>query len=800
MRKTMNLNNQWQFYLGEAGIPRKMAKKAGAIGGLTQPISETLADKLPISAGGEHFLNLISQGKMEKGIAELAGMDLTTVMDDSWQEIKLPHDWKVELPFINDPKLLMSGSKEHGIGYYRKTFTLNENADPKMILRFEGIMGIASIWLNGIFLGENYSGYTEIDLDVTEMLRYQGEGENVLLVRVDTTQGEEGWWYDGAGIYRNVTLLSVPKLHIDLDAFYLFTKEIGSTAVLGSELTIVNDSYEPQSFLTELTIAGKTYTYEPMTLAPQTTQVLTRDFEIEEPALWSPEHPNLYEAQVRIYQNDQLHDQIQKKFGIRSFAYDENGFYLNQQPYQLRGVCEHQDFAGVGTAVTREMNRYKLEKIKKMGSNAYRSAHHFASRDLLELCDELGILVMNENRILETSPWRLNDLETMVIKSRMSPSVCFWSLSNEEVIGNTMFAHRMAERLCALIRSIDYEHLLVSAELLNPNGIVDEDYMKNFDVVGVNYPEAGVMGAGLKKIKEKYPHQPLMCTENASYFSTRGIYRDNAEKCQTNNLGSMYSMVLPGERQPGDPGVGGTAHPEEVMTFLTENPYMGGVFLWTAFDYAGEPSPFTWPAISSQFGIMDRCGFEKDYYYYYQAQWTTQPMVHLLPHWNEDGLSFNEKGETEIRVFTNCEEVELFLNDKSLGKQLAGVHSNSWWTPFKIGELKVVAYRDGKIVATDQKQTAIDDEHLTLTTEFDHGSLLLIKLQAIDQARQISPMSERAVHVHVEQGRVIALANGNPMDHSKPSKDHIALFSGKAMLLVEKEEGYEPIVRVEVVK
>lgn len=808
----INLNQDWQFYLGEMATPRKIAKKAGVIGGLTQTIGNNLADRVEIGAGGVHFLNLISQGQMEIGIQHLAGMDLTTKLTDyDWQEVNLPHDWQADQPFVNRPDLLMSGSKVPGVGYYRKSFSLDVAAamERQLTLRFEGIMGIASLWLNGIFLGEHLSGYSEWDLDVTELVHYAGEGENVLLVQVDTTQGEEGWWYDGAGIYRSVSLLSTPKLDLDYDFAYVYTKEVsqdGSVASLGSELKVVNHNDRKQTFDLAIQVAGQSLHLKDITVPAFEEIVLTPDFTLENPQLWSPETPYLYQLEVQLRQagtateGGKIVDSLCKNFGIRTFAYDDQGFYLNGAPYVLKGVCEHQDFAGVGTALSQDITAFKLTKIKAMGANAYRSAHHFASRDLLELCDELGILVMNENRILESSPWRMNDLKDMVIKSRMNASIAFWSIANEEVIGNTLFAKRMARRLCNLVRSVDREHLLVSAELLNPEGIIDEDYIKIFDVLGVNYPEAGVMGAGLAKIKEQHPTQPIMCTENASYFSTRGIYKDDEEQCQTNNFGSMYSMVLPGKRQPEDPGVGGTAHPEEVMDFLDHHPFMGGVFLWTAFDYAGEPSPFAWPAISSQFGILDRCGFEKDYFYYYQAQWRKEPLVHLMPHWNEAGLEFNEDGQTEIRIFSNCEEVEVFLNGQSLGRQARGQHSNSWWTNFEAGVLEVKGYRDGLVVATDQVTTAKEAVAVTTNTLFDGKDSQLIVCQALDAKGNPAPMSDAKLAVTVTDDQVLALANGNPADHHQDSKTAIQAFSGKALVILEKTGNKNPELQVALEK
>ncbi|MCT6903840.1 MAG: glycoside hydrolase family 2 protein, partial [Lactobacillus sp.] len=340
-----------------------------------------------------------------------------------------------------------------------------------------------------------------------------------------------------------------------------------------------------------------------------------------------------------------------------------------------------------------------------MGVNALRSSHHFASKELLNACDRLGIILIDENRLLEATPWRLRNLTRMVKQSRSHVCISFWSIANEEIIGNTEYGRRSVKKITEIIRYLSPDTLLISAELLNPEGKVNDDYIKYFDILGVNYPEAGVMGEGAELIHQSHPNLPMMCTENASYFSTRGIYKDDAENCHTNNFGSLYSMVLPGKRKPGDPGVGGTARPETVMSYLHQHEYMGGVFLWTAFDYYGEPSPFGWPGISSQFGIMDLGGLPKDYFYYYQAQWQDQPVLHLMPSWNKTDLTI-ENGQTEVRVFSNLDEVELFINHKSLGKKAVKNYECNWQIKYEPGELLAKGYVKDKLALEDKKETS----------------------------------------------------------------------------------------------
>ncbi|WP_274641906.1 glycoside hydrolase family 2 TIM barrel-domain containing protein [Streptococcus equinus] len=787
MREKISLNKSWLFHLGKlARPPKRMAKKAYAFGGLTSSLPEEKQARLQVSPGGTHFLKLIAQGDTEIGLRNLCGTDLESHLDDSWTQVDLPHDWKVALPYEDNPVNLMAGSKPDGVAYYRKRFAVTENVrlNKRVILHFEGVSRFADIWLNGAYLGHNNSGYNSFSFDVSEMLYYGDDGENTLLVKADTTVGSEGWWYEGAGIYKDVYLEIKPEIYLNEDEFYVYTKSLSAdTAELGIELSVTNESSKSVKIAPQVSLSDQVITFDEQVVAPLATVGFSSELTLENPKIWSPEHPNLYQAKVEI-----SGDNLSKSFGIRTFSYDKTGFYLNGQPYELHGVCEHQDFAGVGVALSKDIIDYKIKVMKEMGVNAYRSSHHFASKELLEACDKYGILVMNENRLPESSPWRLTDLEKMVKKSRMNPSIAFWSISNEELVGNTPFGARNAKRFAQLIKSLDYEHLLVSAELLSPEGYVDEDYLKYFDILGVNYPEAGVMGEGAEIIHHKYPDLPMMSTENASYFSTRGIYKDDGDNCQCNNFGSMYSMVLPGKRQPGDPGVGGTAHPEEVMQYLNEHPYMGGVFLWTAFDYFGEPSPFAYPGIGSQFGICDVNGFPKDYYYYYKAHWTDAPMVHVMPHWNQEGLEIDESGKTPVRVFSNADSVEVFINGVSQGKQEIADCQANYEVTYQAGELKVLAYKDDKIVAQDIKHTSGKVNDVLATEIYSGDDFVLFEISALDENDYAVPTACDDILVTSEKGTVVGLGNGNPADISDYNLCEISLFSGKALAIVAKDK------------
>ncbi len=788
MRKQYLLNKDWLFHYGEIKEPLKIAKKAHALGGLTSPLPEENGERVITSVGGDYFLKLIAQGDEQIGLRNLANTDLDSSLNESWQKVTVPHDWKVAQPFKDEPQNLMSGSKPDNIGYYRRAFDLKKDLfkNNRVILHFAGIMGLADFWLNGAYLGQNISGYTAKDFDITEMAHYGSEGSNTLLIKVDTTVGHEGWWYEGAGIYKDVWLEVIPNLQVVTDSLHVFTKAATlDKATIQVDFTVKN--YAVAATVTpQVVIFGQQKDLSKSVIANNQTQNYTATFEIEQPELWTPETPKLYKLKVLVGT-----DILIQEFGIRTFAYDTKGFYLNHQQYELHGVCEHQDFAGVGIALTQDIIDYKLQILKEMGINAIRSTHHFASNELLTACDRLGMLVIDENRLLESTPWRVAELEKMIKKSRNHASIAFWSIANEEVTGNTSLGSRVAQKLVTTIKALDKERLVISAELLNPEGIVDEDYLSNLDVLGVNYPEAGVMGPGAKLIKENYPNLSLLSTENASYFSTRGVYKDNGKKQQCNNFGSMYSMVLPGKRQPNDPGVGGTARPEEVMAYLKEHSYMGGVFLWSGFDYFGEPSPFGFPAISSQFGIVDTCGFKKDYFYYYKAHWTKKPFVHVMPHWNQTGLDIDSNGNVAVRAFSNLAEAECFINGKSFGRKLVVDCRVDWTVPYQVGELKIVAYGDNDVTAHAIKITSDELKTVTTTLLFDGENEQLYALKALDKNAHFVPTCNQKVTLSVTGGRILGLGNGDPADISDFSLSTINLFNGKALMIVEKNA--EPV-------
>lgn len=798
MREKRELNQGWKFINEDIKMPDKLVRKAGCLGGYTSTLEDEKGEVVLVGEGGKHFLNIISNHHQKEGLMMLAGTQYDVNLK-GWKEVTVPHDWKVHLPYTNKPELLMSGFKKKGIGYYRQTFRLEECLkDKEMTIHFEGVSHMASVWFNGCFLGDHYGGYTSFSFNLSDMARF-GEEDNVLLVKVDATIGNEGWWYDGAGIYRNVYLHMTDTVSINEQEVYVYTKSIeNKKACLVIEIPIINNGYTSEEVSLMIEVLNKQIECEKVIVEPLKTVVCKKEIEIEDVQLWSIENPYLYKITCKLFNNHIEIDKTSIKTGIRQMAYTTEGLFINGEHIEIKGVCEHQDFVGVGTASTKDIIRYKLERLKQMGGNAYRSAHHPASPDLLDLCDELGIIVMDENRILESSKFRLQEVRDMVIRDRNHPCILFWSIANEEVIGSTSLAVRMAKRIATTIRQLDATRLLVSAELLNPEGIINEEYMKIFDIVGVNYPEAGVMGDGLNKMKIKYPNQPFMSTENASYFSTRGIYEDNWELSHTNNFGSCFNMFSK-EPMPQDmPGAGGTAHPERVLDYYKEHPFMGGSFIWTLMDYYGEPSPFEWPAISSQFGILDVCGLPKDYFYYYQSKWTKEPMIHMMPHWNL------KDGKTNVRVFSNCEEIELWINHISQGKKKRERHHTNWEVDYVPGQIEVVGYNDGQIVVRQLKKTSQEASDVKVIGMNDRnywqqGDTALFEVIAIDKEGIEVPTSNNEVDIHIKEGQLLGVGNGNPQNHTPVTSLRQSLFSGKLVIVMLCIKDKKPEIEVNLI-
>jgi len=755
-RSRENFDEHWFFHKGDIPIP--YAVKGGMTGGLTDC------------------------GKREEGEwLDIAYVDKEAQqVQEGWTSVRLPHDWCIEGAFIND-RAMGSRAGSHGylhagVGFYRKRFSIPaDQLGRKISLCFDGVTGRSTIWVNGHLIGERFGGYTSFAYDITDVLRYGSEGENIVLVKVDAAD-YEGWWYEGSGIYRHVWLQSTDPLHVaQWETFITTTEVCESHAAVNVATKIMNERASNRTFALNTVIrerAGGRKVAEHASLSNidgladiTIKQMLT----ITDPELWSPEHPYLYAATTELYEEGVLIDQLNTSFGVRTILFDDvRGFLLNGSAYPIKGTCNHQDFAGVGVAMPKALIAYKLSLLKEMGCNAYRSAHHPPSPELLDLCDELGLLVMDENRKLDSSSRGMDELKSMILRDRNHPSVIIWSLENEEVLEGTVMGARILKSLAELAHKLDPTRPTMAA--MN-HGWSSGGYADAVDIVGYNYGHRGSDVDG----RRKYPNRLILGSESSSYTTTRCIYEDDPKKGYCSSYGTNI------------PSWG--CSPEKSWSDVIDHPYLTGIFVWTGFDYRGEPTPYEWPCISSHFGMMDTCGFPKDVYYLMKALWTAQPLVHLLPHWN-----WPERQGQSIRVaaYTNCDSLELFLNGQSLGERLVKpLSSTEWAIAYEPGELKAVGKIGGVVAAEGKRVTAGKPHAIRLepnrtVIQASGEDVAAIRVSIVDENGNIVPYADSQVDFHVEGvGTLIGVGNGNPSSHESDIGSSRRAFNGLALALLQ---------------
>jgi beta-galactosidase len=699
-----------------------------------------------------------------------------------WQTVNLPHDWLVEETFVHDDDIgsqpAGNGYLPTGIGFYRKEFEIPEtDKGRKISIEFDGIFRNSTIWVNGHLLGNHESGYTPSNYDLTDVLRYGNEGKNIILVKVDARE-YEGWWYEGCGIYRHVWLIKTDRLHVDRFGTYVTTPAVSDDeAAVRINTTLKNEHKTVKT----VTLVSKIVDSKGIVLVSKTSSRSIEPFSkteisqtgsVQKPLLWSPETPNLYKVLTDVSENGNVVDTYETTFGIRTIEINRNGFFLNGQLYPVKGTCNHQDFAGIGVALPDKINEYKIKLLKEMGCNGYRSAHHPPTPEVLAICDRLGMLVLDENRHLSSSEEGLIDLTTMLYRDRNHPSIFMWSMENEEAIQGSVTGTRILETLVETTHRIDLTRPVTAA--MN-HGRNDGGYSDALDVVGYNY---GDKGMAYVKDHEKYRNRVLFSTESTSYISTRGEYENNSDKGYVSNLGKW------------EPNWGPL--PGEDWADVVQYPFLGGTFVWTGFDYRGEPTPYRWPCVSSHFGIMDICGFPKDGYYAYKAAWTNEPVVHIFPHWNWPG---KEGKEISVHCYTNCEEVELFLDGKSLGKkQSVSFKKLVWETVYQPGKLEARGYNKGKLVSKDVVETTTAPSQIALnsdcnTLKADGSDVAVIAVAIKDVKKRVVPAANNLVKFSIEgPGKIIGTGNGNPNSHEPDKACQRMAFNGYCLVLVQTEK------------
>lgn len=687
--------------------------------------------------------------------------------DSGWRRLDLPHDWAVELPFDarastnHGSKAIGRAFPENSVGWYRRELPVTAaDLGRRIALEFDGVFRDSVVWVNGHFIGREPSGYSGFRYDITDYLNYGGR--NVVAVRVDAS-GEEGWWYEGAGIYRHIWLSKTDALHVAPSGTFVRSKVDGPRAELTVDVDVRNDGPASAAFSVEHELRdpdGRVVarrTQGGLAVQAASGHEVQATIPVPAPRLWSLETPQLYTLTTRIRRSGQVVDSVDTRVGIRSIRFDPvAGFFLNGKHVKLHGVNNHQDHAGVGVALPDRLHEFRFQRLKAMGVNAYRSAHHPATPELLDAADRMGILVIDEHRMMGTTPQIRSELERLVRRGRNHPSVILWSVGNEEwMLEYSAVGTRITREMQAIVRRLDPTRPVTVAATGSGGA---EGTPVGSEVLGLNYKAQHDVDA----MHKRFPTRPIVVTEEGATHATRGVYVDDRAR----------QHLAAYDKRNGGPT---TSSIEEAWRFIAERPFIAGMFVWTGLDYRGETTPFGWPAIGSQFGMLDTTGLLKDSGHYLKSAWTTEPMVHLLPHWNWPG---REGQPIDVRVYANTDEVELLLNGRSLGrKALARYAHAAWQVPYAPGTLTARAYRAGQLVASAEATSTGEGAALRLASErtslqADGADVAVVDVSVLDAQGRRVPTASNGVRFAVSGPvRLIGMGNGDPssLEADKPA-------------------------------
>ena len=709
--------------------------------------------------------------------------------DRAWRILDLPHDWCVELPFSPNGghshgyKAIGHNFPENSIGWYRKLFFISKSDFGKKIsIQFDGVHRNSRVWINGFYLGEENSGYTSFSYDLTDYLNY-GEN-NVIAVRVDASV-EEGWFYEGAGIYRHVWLNKTNPLHVSEYGTFITTEIKNNQSIIKIRTTVENEFENKTDFDIEESITnpdGKIISenkLEKLSLISGDKKIYITTHKVIDPKLWSLEEPYLHKLQTKILKNNKIIDQYETIFGIRTVRFDpDSGFFLNGKNVKIKGTNNHQDHAGVGTAIPDALQEFRIRRLKEMGSNAIRTSHNPPTPELLDICDQLGMLVLDENRLMGTNKENLYCLERLIKRDRNHPSVVIWSLGNEEwaIEGNEK-GIRITKAMQTFANRLDSSRAFTVA----CSGGWDTGIGTVSQVMGYNYISHGDVDAHHKK----FPWQPAIGTEESSMSGTRGVYITDAKN---------------GHQAPNS-FVSESGGIEKGWKFYYERPFLAGLFYWTGFDYRGEPNPYGWPQVTSQFGILDLCGFPKDHFYYLKAWWGNEPILYISPHWNWEG---KDGQKIKVTVYSNLDEIELYLNGRSIGRKEILLNSpQDWHVNYEPGVLEAIGYKNGKEVLRKQNITTGKPSAIQLRTDRSQikangTDISIITVQVIDDKGLIVPTANNEVLFSLKgAGNILGVGNGDPSSH-EPDKFlptiKVSKISGLKELTVKTLENSKDII------
>ena len=742
-------------------------------------------------------------------LGDVADAQQTGFNDANWRTLNLPHDWSIEGKFNKDnPATPEGGALPGGIGWYRKTFTMPASSKGKLVyIDFDGVYQKSTVWINGHELGFRPNGYISFRYELTPYLNFGSK--NTIAVKVDNSVQPNSRWYSGSGIYRNVWLVTTNKVAIDHWGTYITTPEINSkSAKVSLKVRIKNGSN-----VTPITI--KTTIYDASNHAVAAGgEIIPKDelkdsviisnqlISVKQPFLWSVNNPYLYKVITQVWCGDKIVDTYTTPLGIRYFNFDVNkGFTLNGKHLKILGICDHHDLGSLGSAINTRALERQLQILKAMGCNAIRTSHNPPAPELLDLADKMGFIIMDEafdcwewgkvkyDYHLYFKEWHKRDLEDQILRDRNHPSVFIWSIGNEIPQQADTSALRIAPELAAIVHSLDKTRPITTA---NDRPDTSNKIIKSgaIDLVGYNYHEYDYA-----KFHDRYPGKKFIATETTSGLETRGYYDMPSDSIRIwpdwskgkfvgnpDNTVSAYDNVRP---------PWGSTH-EATWKVMKKYDFLSGFFIWTGFDYLGEPTPYSWPSRSSYFGIVDLAGFPKDIYYMYQSEWTNKPVLHIFPHWNWP------KGKiVDVWAYYNhADEVELYLNGKSVGirKKTGDDLHVMWRLTYEPGTLKAISRKNGKVVLTSVIHTAGKPAKIELLADrslinADGKDLSFITVKILDKDGNVVPDADNKVDFKLNGNAFIAgVDNGDPVSHDPFKADYRKAFHGLALAIVQAKE------------
>ena len=756
-------------------------------------------------------------------LADSAHMADVDYNDSHWRKLSLPHDWAIEGDFYaSNPSGAGGGALPGGVGWYRKTFSIpltpSQDGGTSCFIEFDGVYMNSTVYVNGQKVGFRPYGYSSFEYDITEYLK---KGENIIAVRVDNSDQPNSRWYSGCGIYRHVWLTQTEHTHVAHWGTYVTSSlsKNNKTATFNVMVEVANKTKDTQITNILLDAEGKE-------IAKSNGSTL----QVKNPHLWTLDNPYIYKVRTEIRVGDKIVDVYETNTGVRSFRFDPKaGFSLNSVPVKINGVCEHHDFGCLGAALNEDALHRKLVKLKEMGVNAIRSSHNPPAPELLNMCDTMGLIVMDESfdmwRRKKTQndyarffdEWHERDLSDLVKRDRNHPCILMWSIGNEVLEQwSSADADELTLEQANLILNAGHDaSTLAHGEEMTPNALLTQhlaNIIKKYDktrpiTAGCNEPDPknhlfksgaiDIIGFNyhhqwIKDVPKNFPNKPFIMSESVSALQTRGYYMMPSD--------SIYVAPKEWWMPYTDPSFMCSAYDnmhaswssthEQTWDVVKHTPYVGGQFIWTGFDYIGEPTPYGFPARSSYFGIIDLAGFPKDIYYMYQSEWTNKPVLHLFPHWN-----WLPGQEIDMWCYyNNADEVELYVNGKSQGvrrKADSHVYHVSWRVKYEPGEVKVVARKAAvkngypEIVATQTIKTAGQPDHLRLTTDYQGKTTTFVNVEVVDKDGNLCPWAENQVFFETTGGlEIIGVDNGSQFSMERFKDTKRKAFMGKCMVAV----------------